>query len=290
MPVHYHILAMMLAKNKLNLVLCGFMSHVLVFDSGVGGLSVVAELRKLMPDLYMTYVADDAFRPYGEKTEAQLRTRLPGLLKTLVLTVNPDIVVIACNTASTTALTEIRRALDIPVIGVVPAVKPAAQMSQSKSISVLGTPGTVRRKYVDKLIKEFSNNCQVVLHGSTVLVNLAEQKLSGMKIDPHVIKAEVQPMFMAEGGDKIDVVVLACTHFPLLIDELKSAAPKNVTWVDSGAAIAKRTQSVLERLSPNPTPNNPQTALLIGNHNNAGIRSERRKMFAEFGFDKTVVL
>ena len=104
------------------------MAHVLVFDSGVGGLSVVSELRSLMPDIYITYVADDEFRPYGNRTEAQLKARLPGLLKTLSLAAKPGAIVIACNTASTTALTEIRAALDIPVIGVVPAIKPAAQL------------------------------------------------------------------------------------------------------------------------------------------------------------------
>lgn len=276
----------MLAKNKLNSVLSALMGHVLVFDSGVGGLSVVAELRALMPDLYITYVADDAFRPYGEKTEAQLKARLPGLLQTLVLAAKPDIVVIACNTASTTALSEIRKIVDAPVIGVVPAVKPAALMSKSKTIAVLGTPGTVRRKYVDRLISDFGNNCQVILHGSTGLVGLAEEKLSGQEIDIDKIRAEITPMFSAKGGADIDVVVLACTHFPLLLGELKSTAPRKVSWISSGVAIAKRTQSVLKNLEVNKTPDTPQTALLIGGQENV----RRTKMFAEFGFAKTVIL
>ena len=288
--LNFHIYAVLLAKNKLNSVLSVGMlkkaAHALVFDSGVGGLSVVAELRKLMPDLYMTYVADDAFRPYGEKTEAQLMARLPGLLKTLALAARPDVLVIACNTASTTALRQIRAKLDIPVIGVVPAVKPAAQMSQSKTIAVLGTPGTVRRKYVNKLIQDFGNGCQVILHGSTGLVGLAEKKLSGHNVGGRKIKAEIQPMFSAKGGSEIDAVVLACTHFPLLLDELKSAAPHKVKWIDSGAAIAKRTQSVLADLQPNRAPQTPQTALLIGGQVNA----HRNKMFAEFGFSKIVIL
>lgn len=260
--------------------------HVVVFDSGVGGLSVVAELRKLMPDVYLTYVADDAFRPYGSKTETQLKNRLPGLLKTLVLAIQPDAVVIACNTASTTALTEIRAVLDVPVIGVVPAIKPAAHMSASKTIAVLGTPGTVRRKYVDTLIADFGNGCQVVLHGSTRLVQLAERKLAGQNIDIEQIRAEITPMFAGKFSADIDVVVLACTHFPLLMRELKTVAPQRVEWIDSGAAIAKRTQLVLEGLPVNEAPDYPQTALLIGGRENA-IRS---KMFAGFGFEKTVVL
>jgi len=126
--------------------------HALIFDSGVGGLSVVSEIRKRLPSLQLTYVADDAFRPYGEKSEAQLKARLPRLLWELSEMISPDIIVLACNTASTTALDEIRAIIDIPVIGVVPAIKPAAHMSKTKTIAVLGTPGTVRRKYVKKTI------------------------------------------------------------------------------------------------------------------------------------------
>ena len=246
----------------------------------------MAELRTLMPGLYITYVADDAFRPYGNKTEAQLKNRLPGLLQTLVLMTNPDAVVIACNTASTTALTEIRAVLDVPVIGVVPAIKPAAHMSKTKTIAVLGTPGTVRRKYVDRLISDFGNGCQVILHGSTGLVDLAEQKLSGQDIDINKTRAEITPMFSSKGGTDIDVVVLACTHFPLLLDELEAAAPRKVKWIDSGVAIAKRTQMVLQDLAANRVPDTPQTALLIGGQENAA----RTNMFAEFGFAKTVIL
>jgi len=294
----------MLAKNKLNSVLSVTMfknaAHVLVFDSGVGGLSVVAELRALMPNLYITYVADDAFRPYGEKTEAQLKSRLPGLLQSLVMASKPDAVVIACNTASTTALSEIRAALnvsrsvanapssplDIPVIGVVPAIKPAAQISKTKTIAVLGTPGTVKRKYVDKLVSDFGNGCHVVLHGSTELVAIAEAKMSGEDIDLAQIKVEIEPLFSGVGGGEIDVVVLACTHFPLLADEFKSLSSKGVTWIDSGKAIAVRTQSVLEKTTPNQMPNDPQTALLIGGQANA----VRTKMFAKYGFKKTVIV
>jgi len=262
------------------------MAHVLVFDSGVGGLSVVAELRKRMPNLYMTYAADDEFRPYGEKTEAQLKSRLPGLLQSLVIATKPDAVVIACNTASTTVLNEIRIVLDIPVIGVVPAIKPAAQMSKTKTIAVLGTPGTVKRKYVDKLIADFGNGCQVLLHGSTELVAIAEAKMFGEAINLAQIKAEIEPLFSGASGKEIDVVVLACTHFPLLIDELKSLTAKGVTWIDSGKAIAVRTQSILEKTTPSQIPDNPQTALLIGGQ----VNEVRTKMFAKYGFKKTVLL
>lgn len=155
------------------------MGHALIFDSGVGGLSVVAEIRKRLPSLRLTYVADDMFRPYGEKTEAQLKARLPRLLWELSEATSPDLIVIACNTASTTALSEIRAELDIPVIGVVPAIKPAAQISKTKTIAVLGTPGTVQRQYVDGLIQDFASDCHVILKGSVNLVDMAEKKTLG---------------------------------------------------------------------------------------------------------------
>lgn len=259
------------------------MKNVLVFDSGVGGLSVVAELRLCMPGLHINYAADDGFRPYGEKTEAQLKTRLPALLQTLVLMSNPDAVVLACNTASTTALAEIRRVVSVPVIGVVPAVKPAAKKSKTKTIAILGTPGTIAQKYVGKLISDFAKDCQVVLHGSTALVTSAEKKLMGRPVDPEVIRAELRPMF---DNESIDIVVLACTHFPLLIAELKQASPYPVNWIDSGSAVALRTRDMLRGINHRARPNYPQTAFLIGGRADP-IRS---KLFENYGFEKTVVL
>ena len=261
------------------------MKNVLVFDSGVGGLSVVAELRRLMPDLFIHYAADDAFRPYGNKTEAQLISRLPRLIQTLVLMTNPDAVVLACNTASTTALVDIRKNVSVPVIGVVPAVKPAAAMSKSKTIAILGTPGTVARKYVGELIGSFAKDCRMILHGSTALVELAEQKLAGQAFNTVKLQAEIMPIFAHEFGKDVDVIVLACTHFPLLRDELQRAAPHKVKWIDSGQAIAKRTQMILAKIE-NSSPSYPQTAFLIGGQSNEA----RANMFAKYGFEKTVIL
>ena len=262
------------------------MAHALVFDSGVGGLSVVEELRKAMPDLYLSYVADDAFRPYGDKTEHQLQLRLPALLQTLTLMLRPDIIVLACNTASTTALAQIRAAVSVPVVGVVPAIKPAAEASVTKSIAVLGTPGTVKRRYVDQLISDFAKGCEVVLHGSTGLVNFAEDKLAGKNIEDNAVADEIAPMFSGSFGSSIDTVVLACTHFPLLKDELAAASPRNLKWIDSGQAIARRTQSILNQVQQSPDPQYPQTAFLIGHKQNA----LRAQMFKSYGFEKCVAL
>ncbi|MEE9273599.1 MAG: glutamate racemase [Robiginitomaculum sp.] len=261
------------------------MVHALVFDSGVGGLSVATHMRALMPDLHLTYAADDAFRPYGEKSEAALRARLPGLLKVLTMASGADIVVLACNTASTIALSHIRDVLDIPVVGVVPAIKPATLHSKTKTIAVLGTPGTVRQKYVRGLIDTFTAGYEIIVHGSTKLVAQAENKLSGLGVDMGVIAHEISPLLAHKNGSEIDTIVLACTHFPFLVDELQACVAHNVSWVDSGAAIAARTKD-LTKYMPKESIDAPRTALLIGGANTP----ERSALFAKFGFEKTVTL
>ncbi len=259
------------------------MAHALIFDSGVGGLTVSAEIRKRLPALQQTYAADDEFRPYGEKTDAQLKDRLPGLLWTLSETAQVDFAVIACNTASTAALKEIRNALDIPVIGVVPAVKPAAGVTKTGRFAVLGTPGTVRREYVNNLIQDFATDKEVVLLGSTQLVALAEDKLAGRRVDLTALTREISPLF-----DKADVdtVVLACTHFPLLKDELAAASPPDIQWIDSGEAIARRVETVVSEIKARPARPGADLALLLG----SDLDPERRKAFQGYGFERVVSL
>ncbi len=211
-------------------------SPILFFDSGIGGLSVVAEARKALPTAPFIYVADSAGFPYGTKTEAEIASRVPALLGRLVERYRPCLVVIACNTASTIALAHVRSALDVPVVGTVPAIKPAALVSKTRVIGVLGTDATVRQPYVDRLSAEFASDCTVVRHGSAALVEMAEAKLRGERIAPEAIVAAVAPL--AEVG-RLDTVVLACTHFPLLRGELAACLP-GITLVDSGEGIARR--------------------------------------------------
>lgn len=259
------------------------MAHALIFDSGVGGLSVVSEIRARMPDLQMSYIADDAFRPYGTKSEAALRERLPGLLATLEHMLKPDLIVIACNTASVTALQSIRDAVHAEVVGVVPAIKPAAHLSRSKSIAVLGTPGTVRREYVDSLIRDFASDCRVTLKGSSRLVELAEQQLAGGTILAKDVCAEVASLF--KPGSDIDCVVLACTHFPLLKGALSSCAGAKVKWIDSGSAIAKRVETLLQN-HKNASVGRQDIAFLIGPQ----TTDKRRETFRRYGFHTVVGL
>src|SRR5690242_19359937 len=192
---------------------------ILFFDSGVGGLSVLGPTLKLLPNAPIVYCADSAGFPYGKKSDAELASRIPALLGRLVERYGPRLAVIACNTASTIALDHVRCALDLPVVGTVPAIKPAAEISKTRVIGVLGTEATVRQPYVDDLAAKFASDCTIIRHGSPELVELAEAKLGGEKVSTEAVRAAVQPMFDAPGGDRIDTVVLACTHFPLLSSE-----------------------------------------------------------------------
>ena len=212
---------------------------ILFFDSGVGGLSIVAPARAALPAARFVYAADSAGFPYGTRSEAEIAARVPALLGRLVERYRPRLLVIACNTASTIALGHVRAALDVAVVGTVPAIKPAAAMSATRTIGVLGTQATVRQAYVDDLATRFAADCTVLRHGSAALVDLAEAKLHGRPTDPAAYAAALAGLFGQPGGDAIDVVVNACTHFPLVEPELAAAAP-GVRFVDGGAGIARR--------------------------------------------------
>ena len=239
---------------------------ILVFDSGVGGLSVLGPIRALLPAVPVVYAADNAGFPYGTKTEAEIAGRVPALLGRLVERYRPALVVIACNTASTIALAAVRAALDVPVVGTVPAIKPAAERSVTRAIGVLGTAATVRQPYVDRLAAEFAGDCTIVRHGSARLVELAEAKLRGAATEPDYIR-ELAGLLDRPGGERIDTVVLACTHFPLIADELAAAArdlaatiprdfatttPRPLIFVDGGEGIARRVAYLLSNTATDP--------------------------------------
>lgn len=213
---------------------------VLLFDSGIGGLSVLAPVRALLPQAPIVYVADSAGFPYGTRSEAEIAARVPALLGRLAERYAPRLIVIACNTASTIALAAVRAALDVPIVGTVPAIKPAAAISRTRAIGVLGTVATVRQPYVDNLTAQFAADCTVVRHGSPALVTLAEARLRGEAVDGDAVRAELMGLLDQPGGERVDTVVLACTHFPLLDAELRAASPRALTFIDGGAGIARR--------------------------------------------------
>jgi glutamate racemase len=213
---------------------------ILIFDSGVGGLTVLAELRKLLPDAPVIYAADNAGFPYGEKSEAQIAARVAGLLGRMTERYRPRLICIACNTASTIALAMVREVLEVPVVGTVPAIKPAAAMTRSGVIGLLGTAATIRQAYVDRLEAEFAADKRLLRHAAPELVEAAEAKLRGEAVDPAVYANVAGALRAMPEGEAIDTVVLACTHFPLVTEELVEAFGPGVGFVDGAGGIAKR--------------------------------------------------
>ncbi len=219
---------------------------ILVFDSGLGGLTVFAEIIKLRPGADYVYCADDAGFPYGSWKEPDLVRRVVAVMETLIARHAPDLVVIACNTASTLVLPALRDHWPrLPFVGTVPAIKPAAEHSRSHLISVLGTPGTVARDYTQNLIAQFAAHCRVTLVGSATLARIAESRMQGRGVCDEDIAAEIAPCFQEAGGARTDAVVLACTHYPLLVDDFRRLAPWAVDWIDPAPAIARRADQVL---------------------------------------------
>ena len=220
------------------------LTKILVFDSGVGGLSILQALQQKLPACEYVYASDNQAFPYGTKTADFLMTRVHRVLDALIEKTRPALVVVACNTASTLVLPHIRSHFTIPVVGVVPAIKPAALQSKTRVIGLLGTPGTVTRNYTKALIDEFAADCEFVTVGSTELVVLAENALRGNQIPPASLSHIIKPLFE---NIRLDTIVLACTHFPLIRDQLIEAAPRAVSWIDSGEAIARRVCSLLDK-------------------------------------------
>ncbi|MGN3973488.1 glutamate racemase [Tsuneonella sp. SYSU-LHT278] len=219
---------------------------ILLFDSGVGGLSVLAELRKVLPAAPVIYAADTAGLPYGAKTEAEIAARVAGLLGVLSERYRPRLATIACNTASTIALGMVREVLNIPIVGTVPAIKPAAALTRTGTIGLLGTAATIRQGYVDRLEREFASDKHLIRHAAPELVAAAEAKLRGDRVDVAAIERAATALRVGAGDRRVDTVVLACTHFPLLADELAEIFGPEVRFVDGAEGIARRIANLTE--------------------------------------------
>lgn len=257
---------------------------VLVFDSGVGGFSIVKEIAAQKISIEIDYCADTEFFPYGNRSDLELLARIPKIVSAAAEKSKADVVIVACNTASTIALWQIRQAISIPIIGVVPAIKPAADQSISKSIGLLATPRTVGSAYTNELIENFARNCKVFRYAPESLARAAENYILGDKIDKDAIEDAVRGIFSQKGSEAIDVVVLACTHYPLVLGGLQAAAPQGVKWLDSGSAIARRLTQVLDLQI-----NNGETRMGIaytsgGNDDNFALTARR------FGFEDSLRL
>ena len=222
------------------------MTRILVFDSGIGGLSVAREIRAVLPAAEMIYVADDAAFPYGDWEEEALSAHVIETIAGLIDRFAPDVAVIACNTASTLVLPPLRARFELPFVGTVPAIKPAAERTKSGLVSVLATFGTMRRDYTRDLIQSFAQSCDVRLVGSANLAPLAEAHMRGEAIGDADVRAEIVPAFVEKDGRRTDMIVLACTHYPFLIDWFRKLAPWPVEWIDPAPAIARRITAVVD--------------------------------------------
>lgn len=224
--------------------------RILVFDSGLGGLTVLAAVHRALPGAALRYVADDAGFPYGDMDEDGLIERCRAVLADLIPTFRPDAVVIACNTASTLALPALRARFSLPFVGTVPAIKPAAEMTRTGMVSVLATPGTVARDYTRDLIRAYAGHVHVRLVGTAHLAELAEAVVSGRAVADAAIRAEIEPAFAKNEEAATDTIVLGCTHFPLILDRLNELASWPVEWIDPAPAIARRLATVLDDIQP----------------------------------------
>ncbi|MEH0069538.1 glutamate racemase [Pannonibacter sp. Pt2-lr] len=219
---------------------------VLVFDSGIGGLTVLREARVLMPERSFVYVADDAGFPYGSWEEEALKARLISLFRDLLHRFDPEVAVVACNTAFTLAGADLRAAFPhMKFVGTVPAIKPAAERTRSGLVSVLATPGTVKRAYTRDLIQSFASQCHVRLVGSVNLASMAEAYIRGEGVDDEALAAEIRDCFYEKEGARTDIVVLACTHYPFLANVFRRLAPWPVDWIDPAEAIARQARRIV---------------------------------------------
>jgi glutamate racemase len=243
---------------------------ILVFDSGLGGLTVFREIARARPDARFVYAADDALFPYAAIAEQALIARVVALMAELIATHRPDLVVVACNTASTLVLPALRARFAVPFIGTVPAIKPACALSHTGRISVLGTEATVAREYTHALVRSFAHDCEVTLVGSAVLATLAEKRLARDTVDDAAIRAEIAPCFV-DGDQRTDTIVLACTHYPLLIESFERLAPWPVRWIDPAPAIARRVVELIGYANGEEPPATAQAIFTSGRQPSAAL-------------------
>ncbi|MXQ09996.1 glutamate racemase [Microvirga makkahensis] len=220
---------------------------ILVFDSGLGGLTVFSEVLRARPDARFIYAGDDAAFPYGRLSEEALTARVLSVMERLIGLYEPQLVVVACNTASTIVLPPLRKRFSVPFVGTVPAIKPAALATRTGYVTVLATPGTVARDYTRDLVETYAAGCKVNLVGSRRLAAFAEAELAGSPVPDEDLLAELRPCFMEDEGGRTDVVALGCTHYPLLLPRFQKLAPWAVTWIDPAPAIARR---VIQLIGP----------------------------------------
>ncbi|MEM8686115.1 MAG: glutamate racemase [Pseudomonadota bacterium] len=246
--------------------------RILIFDSGLGGLSVARAVVSRMPEAQTLYAADNDGFPYGDWPKEALVERIVAVLGRLIAESVPNVVVIACNTASTLALGTLRQRFSLPFVGTVPAIKPAAEVSESGIIGVLATPGTVDRDYTQALVDTFASHRTVVLHGCRHLADMAERCLHGKHLSDTDLAAEIAPVFVEQGGRRTDAVVLGCTHYPLIAGRIAAVAPWPVNLIDPSEAIARQVARVVKgETAPGEMGDSPTAFLTKPSHEFADV-------------------
>lgn len=258
------------------------LKRILFFDSGVGGLSICQAVKKINPDVEPVYLFDNECFPYGEKSESFLIERVSDILDVAVKKFELSGIIVACNTASTVALPSLRNHISLPIIGVVPAIKPAALLSKKKIIALLATPGTINREYTDNLIKNYASDCRVIKIGSARLARIAEDRLTCGNVDETEVAGILSPIINLNKNERPDVIVLGCTHYPFVADVIKRILP-DCLLVDSGVAIGKRVDSLFSgaKMLPVEVDKIEHRAFYLGKLKNYADRFE---MFKHFGF------
>jgi glutamate racemase len=256
--------------------------NLLVFDSGIGGLGVVAEIRRIQPAANIIYLADNGFYPYGQKPDDVLIARILKIVGQGIKLTNPDAIVIACNTASTVALTHLRETYPPPIIGCVPPIKPAASASQTRHIGLLATAATIRRPYLQDLVEKFAAGCTVHSHGTAILADLAEAKFRGTAINLTDLATAIEPLLTQPGATQIDTIALGCTHYTFLLPEFLRLHPQ-IKWFDPAGAVARQTNTITSNLpTSHPSPHT-NTAFFTTALPDAEIMSAK---LADYGFTK----
>lgn len=257
---------------------------ILLYDSGMGGLTIYDEIRKELPHAHYLYCFDNAFFPYSEKSETVLIERAVKIVQKIAEKRPLDMVVVACNTASTVVLPALREYFQFPIVGTVPAIKPAAAISESKTIGLLATKGTVSRPYVDELIAKYAQDCIVEKIGTTDLVEIVEEKQRTGRVDMARLQKVVEDW---QDHSTLDTVILGCTHFPLIKNELQQVLPKVKYFVDPGIGIAKRVLSLLEEVKFNQNNELVNEAFCTSETSSFEIK---RQIMQDWGFNQLSVI
>jgi len=214
-----------------------------VFDSGVGGLSILRELQKILPHENFVFLADQAHVPYGEKNKKELNSLVDRITKYFVREHGIKFMVVACNTATCYTIDSLREKYSFPIIGTVPAIKPASEQTKTKVIAVMSTPATSKSRMLADLIKNYSKDVTVINIGCYNLENVVEKG----KVRSPQVKKLLSRFLDPLQGEKVDHIVLGCTHYPFLKSEIKKVVGEKITLIDSGEAIARYTRELLAK-------------------------------------------